>query len=513
MKIREGLARWAVSVAVLLRAGSTAAAVLPSNFQESTVFSGLSQPTVGEVRPRRSGVRRREERSHQGLPEPDEHDADGVRGPAHERPQFLGPGAPGPGAASQLPFDAVRLRAVHGGPEAGRDDPDLGDGGGRFGRVSLAAGADLERVSGDGAALAAFGLGQRDDRRGDPDRGLVPAVPEPLDRGTRLRAGRRLVRERGRGSQLQRGRLRAVRRERRHAAERVRGPPGRRRRDADAARRRGRGLAQPGRAPAFGPAGHPRRSDPAPVPDQRPADAGQPAREQPQPQRAPHHRARLPQSVPFRDAAGHERDLGGRRGVEQLGRDRPVRPGGREGAELRLAVLRGPLSPGRLRRRRPDAVRDALRDERRRGRAPLRVRPHREGGRRGDLPDRKLVGVRPRVLHDRKLPGRLRRGALLHRLQPPVHLGDDAGRLGHALSRQRRHLRGGPLGRLREPADRPRRGPLLRGLRRRPHPAHPVLRREPAAGRPTRAPTRRAARRPSRCSSTARARAIRTATR
>ncbi len=106
------------------------------------------------------------------------------------------------------------------------------------------------------------------------------------------------------------------------------------------------------------------------------------------------------------------------------------------------------------------------------------------------VPRRLLVGLGRAVRGQPDLPGPLRRSAVLLRLLPPVHLGDE--------DRPRRAAGPGPgpavpPGRCqpRRPADRPRRGPVLpqprrrrlRQLRgaRRVAAAHPLRRRQPDA--------------------------------
>ena len=70
--------------------------------QETTVFSGLSNPTASRFAPRRPGLRRGEERPHQGLRQPHRHDADGLRRPAHRRSTTTGTaGLLGPRAATR----------------------------------------------------------------------------------------------------------------------------------------------------------------------------------------------------------------------------------------------------------------------------------------------------------------------------------------------------------------------------------------------------------------------------
>ena len=77
-----------------------------------------------------------------------------------------------------------------------------------------------------------------------PDRGLVPAVPEPLDGSARVRCRRRALCERRRWRQLQLRRLGPGR----QPAQSVRRPARRRRGHSHAADRRGRRAAQSGSA-------------------------------------------------------------------------------------------------------------------------------------------------------------------------------------------------------------------------------------------------------------------------
>ena len=84
---------------------------------------------------------------------------------------------------------------------------------------------------------------------------------------------------------------------------------------------------------------------------------GQPALFQRRPERAPHRRVRIPQSISDGGAPGHPRDLGRRRRLAHLGRDQRDRRSARgAGPELRLALLRGYGRPSRLRRRGPDPL-------------------------------------------------------------------------------------------------------------------------------------------------------------
>ena len=125
-------------------------------------------------------------------------------------------------------------------------------------------GRDRRRLRGQRPPVAARGRRQRDGRtRAGADRGLVPAVPQPLDRRHRVRRRRRALRERRRRRQLQLRRLRPERAARRTRATTRRCPwaarrPRRRPRAARCARRtcaRGRPTT-PRRHPDPGRPGH-----------------------------------------------------------------------------------------------------------------------------------------------------------------------------------------------------------------------------------------------------------------
>ncbi len=149
-------------------------------------------------------------------------------------------------------------------------------------------------------------------RRGD-DRGLVPAVPEPLDRFGGLRPRRQPLRQRRRRGELQLGGLRAGRRGR----QPVLGPA-----------RRGRRASQPGHADVARPTalnGAVLRIDP----DTGAGVRRQPLRGQRRREREADHRSRTPQPLPDGLPARHQRALGRRRRLERVGGGRlhsPTRP-------------------------------------------------------------------------------------------------------------------------------------------------------------------------------------------
>ena len=156
----------------------------------------------GPVLRRRARVRRREERPRQGLRQPRRLDADRVRRPADQGPQLLGPRPAGTRARPRLPRRAyVYVLYTYDAPIWRTPRPALGHAGHDRRRLPGPAGADRRRLRGQRPALAARGAGRRHDRsRAGADRGLVPAVPEPLDRRARLRHRRRALRQRGDGA-------------------------------------------------------------------------------------------------------------------------------------------------------------------------------------------------------------------------------------------------------------------------------------------------------------------------
>ena len=261
----------------------------------------------------------------------------------------------------------------------------------------------------------------------------------------------------------------------RQPAEPVRRPAGRRRRRSTRRPRRAARSAARTCGRAADPTS-PRRLDPPPRSGDRRGAAGQPARPGARDANASRiiaHGLRNPFRID--GPPGHERGLGRRRRLEQLGGDRPRRRSRRRRRELRLAVLRGRRrQPARrVRRREPEHLREPLRRRPARGRRPvLRLQPRRKVVAGRGLPDRQLVDRRAGVLPERRAATRrLRRRAVLRRLLAGLHLGDARRARRPARTRRRDSpfvAAGGEPGR---PPDRPGRRPLLRRLRRRHDPA------------------------------------------
>ena len=153
---------------------------------------------------------------------------------------------------------------------------------------------------------------------------------------------------------------------------------------------------------------------------------GQPEQRLSRRQRDADRRLRVPQPVPLHVPPGHERALGRRRRLGHLGGDRPRRVADeRSVAELRLALLRGRRPAAGLPEREPEPLHRALRGRDRRRRPTTRTTtatPSSPGDSCPTANGSSITG--DRLLHRRRLPGRLQRRALLRRLHPQLHLGD-----------------------------------------------------------------------------------------
>ncbi len=288
------------------------------------MWSGLDQPDQHRVRGRRPHLRRREERPViKVFDNPTDTTADAVRRPERQRPQLLGPRAArhGPRTRTSRPTPSVYVLYTY--------DHVLGTPGGapRWGTAGVLSDPcpTPPGPTGDGCVVSGrlsrlTASRQPDDRhRAGADRGLVPAVPEPLHRRPGLRGRRRPVRHRRRRGQLQLRRLGPGR----QPAQPLRRPAGRGRRHPDPADGRGRRPAQPGPA-------HHRPTRPpwtAAVlrldPDTGAALPDNPLAGSSRPQRPPHRRPRPAQPVPHDQPARHQRAVGRRRRLGHLGGDQP----------------------------------------------------------------------------------------------------------------------------------------------------------------------------------------------
>ena len=147
----------------------------------------------------------------------------------------------------------------------------------------------------------------------------------------------------------------------------------------DAAERRGRRTAQPGPA-HVGRSGYARRLDHPGRPDHRRGAALESALRELGRERAADHRPRAPQPLPLHLPPGDERALGRRRRLERVRGDQPdPEPRRRDGRELRLALLRGQPEAVGLRLRQPRDLRDLVREPECGHEAVLRVPPCEQG--------------------------------------------------------------------------------------------------------------------------------------
>ena len=225
----------------LLSPAAARALVLPTGFSGVGRVDRAHQPDQHRVRRRRPRLRRREERHHQGLRQPGRPTPTVFADLRTQRPQLLGPRAARPGRSHpNFPADPYVYVLYTYDAAVGGTAPTLGR---RLRRARRARPATAASSAGRLSRLT--GRRQPDDRRrAGAHRGLVPAVPEPLDRRPGLRRRRRALRQRRRRRQLQLRRLRPGR----QPAQPVRRPAGRGRRHPDAADGRGRRPAQPGPA-------------------------------------------------------------------------------------------------------------------------------------------------------------------------------------------------------------------------------------------------------------------------
>ena len=294
------------------------------------------QPDRAALRARRPRVRRQQERDRQRLRRPRRHDADAVRRPARRVHDFWDRGLLGlaldPGFASGRPY--VYVLYAYDGAELARAG--WGDG------CPSPPGATADGCVASGRLSRL----QRRRRRDGADRGLLPAVPEPLARDDRLRPRRDAVRERRRRRVVHLRRLRPGRQP---------GQPVRRPGRSRAARCARRASAAPAAT-----AGDARRRDPARGPGHRRRRARATRRSatpNPGRRRIVAYGLRNPFRFTFRPGTGEiwSGDVGWNTD-EEINRT----PDLDAGPQLRLAVLRGRGADGRLRLAEPDQLRDAL---------------------------------------------------------------------------------------------------------------------------------------------------------
>ena len=292
---------------------------LPAGFTDTTVFSGLTNPT--NVRFASDGRVFVAEKS--GLlvvfDSLADQTPDGRRRPAHAGGRLLGPRPARARARPELPDQPVRVPPLHGRRPAGRHDPDLER------RLPVTARADDGRLRRERQARPDPAVGRHVTRvaAGADQRPVVPAVPEPLDRRSQLRAGRRPVRRAAataRASTTSTTASRAGARARRRSRTRAAIP-----RPAQAGRRR---RPRPRAAPCAARASAGRaasrsllngaviRIDPA----TGLAAAGNPNSGSARRQREADRRLRIPEPVPLHLPAGDERAVGRRRRLRTPGR-------------------------------------------------------------------------------------------------------------------------------------------------------------------------------------------------
>ena len=341
------------------RRGCSAARRSRPAFRDKVVFTGLKQPTAIAFSPDGRVFVAEKSGTDQGLREPDGHDPDDLRRPAHQGLQLLGSRPARAGPAPELSRDPLRLRPLHVRRADRRNGPALGPGrrrrptparlprerpataasvSGRLSRLqasgnvmtgpeqvliedwfqqypshsigSIVFGPDgaLYATGGDGASFNFADYGQDGNPLnpgGDPPVGVGGVQTPPTAEGGALRS--------------QDLRTRPA-----HPVDT--------RRNADPHR-----------------SGHRRRP------------AGQPALLQSRPERAADRRLRPAQPVPHHDPAGHERDLDRRRRLEHLGGDQPGPDDIRELTQLRLALLRGSGTQSSYDNLEPEHLREPLR--------------------------------------------------------------------------------------------------------------------------------------------------------
>ena len=466
-----------------LGASPTVGAPVPAGFTDTVVLSGLTNPTV--VRFASDGRVFVAEKSglikvFDSLADTDAHR---LRRPAHAGAQLLGPrparawrstraSRPARTSTCSTRYDAAiggtRAAVRHRRRDAARRRP----------------GATDRRLRGQRAAVAADGLGQRRDRHRAGAGRRTGASSSRATRSATLAFGAdgALYVSGGDGASFNFADYGPGR----QPAEPVRRPAGgvggtrSRRRPPRAARSAARTCAPPATR---------RRSTASIIrvdPDDRRRPAGQPARRQLRRQRAPDHRLRAAQPVPLHDPARHQRALDRRRRLERRGRRSTASPIADDAASTNFGwpCYEGDGPHSRRTTRQPQHLRERCTPaaERRRPPATTRTTTRAKVVPGDDVPDRRLVDLRPGVLPRRHLPGGVRRA----RCSSPTTRATASGSMLTGAERRcptRRRAQtfvAGAAGPGR-PRDRPRRRPLLRRLRRRHDPPHQLPGGQPAA--------------------------------
>ena len=481
---------------------------LPDGFQESTVFSGLTNPTVVRFAPdgrvfvaEKRGVIKVFDSLTDTTPTVF---ADLQR----QRLQLLGPGAARHGPGPELP-DRARTSTFSTPTTTSSARPPgaaLGDPGVYSDPCPTPPGPTGDGCVVSGRLSRLPGQRQRDDRhRAGADRGLVPAVPEPLDRRPGVRAPTGPCTPAAATGPASTSPTAA-----RTAAplNPCGDPPGGVGATLTPPTAEGGAL----RSQDLRTTGDPVSLDGTVIrrrPGHRRGAAGQPAGRQRRPQRPADHRLRAAQPVPLHHPPEHQRAVGWATSAGTTGRRStasPTRPTRRSRTSAGRAT-RAPAASRATTAPTSASARTCTRQAGRGHRALLRLPPQRPGRPQRDLPDRQLL--------DRRAAVRVRRRAapIPAEYDGALFFADYSrdciwvmpkGADGNPAPGQIRHLRR-RRGQPGQPGDGTGRRPLLRRLRRRDDPSHQLHRRQPAARPRWPRPPRPPARRRSRSTSTARA--------